>query len=68
MVAGWIGGKWPYQIKFSDKTVLGMPEDKKWVLLAEISDVSLIRNKIVRETQTQENFNMSAGRVRIVFK
>ena len=26
-----------------------MPEDKKWVLLAEISDVSLIRNKIVRE-------------------
>lgn len=49
----WLGetyGKKPYQIKFSDKTaVLGMPEDKKWVLLAELSDKSLIRNKISRD-------------------
>jgi hypothetical protein len=44
----WQGGigrpvntKKPYQIKFGDKTeVLNMPKDKKWVLLAEISDIS----------------------------
>ena len=57
----WQGGvwnKWPYQIKFGDKTeVLGMPKDKKWVLLAEISDVSLIRNKIVREIANSGNFD-----------
>ena len=49
----WQGGIWgkkPYQIKFSEKTdVLNMSADKKWVLLAEISDISLIRNKIARE-------------------
>ncbi len=48
----WQGNEWgkkPYQIKFENKTqVLGMPEDKRWVLLAEISDKSLIRNKIAR--------------------
>ena len=55
---GGIWGKWPYQIKFGDKTeVLGMPEDKKWVLLAEISDVSLIRNKIVREIANSGKFD-----------
>ena len=45
----WQGGigrpdnmKKPFQIKFGDKTeVLNMPKDKKWVLLAEISDISL---------------------------
>lgn len=44
----WYGPpKKPYQLKFSDKTAfLGMPEDKKWLLLAEYSDKSLIRNKI----------------------
>lgn len=42
-------GKKPYQIKFSDKTsVLDMPADKKWVLLAELSDKTFIRNKIAR--------------------
>ena len=49
----WLGNEWgkkPYQIKFENKTsVLGMPEDKKWVLLAELSDKSLIRNKIARD-------------------
>ena len=49
----WQGGVWgkkPYQIKFDDKTeVLNIPKDKKWVLLAELSDKSLIRNKISRE-------------------
>ena len=47
--AGAVIGKCPYQVKFGDKTsVLGMPEDKKWVLLAEKSDKSMIRNKIAR--------------------
>ena len=47
--AGAVIGKCPYQIKFGDKTsILGMPEDKKWVLLAEKSDKSMIRNKIAR--------------------
>ena len=49
----WQGGVWgkkPYQIKFDDKTeILNIPKDKKWVLLAELSDKSLIRNKISRE-------------------
>lgn len=43
----WFHSKKPYQIKFDTKTsVLGLPEDRKWVLLAEYSDKSLIRNKI----------------------
>lgn len=49
----WLGETWgkkPYQVKFNDKTaILGMPEDKKWVMLAELSDKSLIRNKIARD-------------------
>ena len=57
----WQGGIWgkkPYQIKFDDKTqVLNMPKDKKWVLLAEISDVSLIRNKIAREIANVGSFD-----------
>jgi len=39
-----------YQMKFGDKTeLLGMPKDKKWILLAEHSDKTLIRNKIAFE-------------------
>ena len=49
----WLGNEWgkkPYQIKFDTKTeVLGMPEDRKWVFLAELSDKSLIRNQISRD-------------------
>ena len=61
----WQGGigrpdnmKKPFQIKFGDKTeVLNMPKDKKWVLLAEISDISLIRNKIAREIANMGSFD-----------
>jgi NOL1/NOP2/fmu family ribosome biogenesis protein len=57
----WQGGIWgkkPYQIKFGDKTeVLNMPKDKKWVLLAELSDKSLIRNKIAREIANISRFD-----------
>ncbi|MDA8807521.1 CotH kinase family protein [Flavobacteriaceae bacterium] len=55
---GEIWGKKPYQIKFGDKTeVLNMPKDKKWVLLAELSDKSLIRNKIAREIANISRFD-----------
>lgn len=37
--------KKPYKVKFSESTeVLGMPEDKTWVLLANYSDKTLLRN------------------------
>lgn len=42
--------KKPYQLKFSDKTeMLEMPEDKKWIFLAEHSDKTLMRNKMAFE-------------------
>ena len=42
--------KKPFQLKFDDKTeLLGMPEDKKWIFLAEFSDKTLLRNKIAFE-------------------
>jgi spore coat protein CotH len=47
---GDVWGKKPYQIEFEKKErILGMPEDKRWVLLAEISDKSLLRNRLSRE-------------------
>lgn len=46
----WIHPKKPYQMKFSEKeSVLDMPEDKKWIFLAEYSDKSLIRNRMAFE-------------------
>lgn len=42
--------KKPYQLKFDDKTdILGMPEAKKWIFLAEYSDKSLIRTRLAFE-------------------
>lgn len=42
--------KKPYQMKFDDKTeLLGMPAEKKWILLAEHSDKTLIRNSLAFE-------------------
>jgi hypothetical protein len=42
--------KKPYQMKFSSKKeFLGMPEDKKWLFLAEYSDKTLLRNTTVFE-------------------
>ena len=46
----WVHPKKPYQLKFEVKTdMLGMPEDKTWIFLAEYSDKTLIRNKIAFE-------------------
>ena len=39
--------KKPFQLKFSNKVqMLDMPEDKTWILLAEYSDKTMIRNTI----------------------
>ena len=59
----WMGGgvqKKPYQIKFSDKQeVLGMPDDRRWILLAEHYDRSMIRNKLTFEIGQVSNFEYS---------
>jgi len=42
--------KKPYQLKFNEKSeVLGMPEDNKWIFLAEHSDKTLMRNSLAFE-------------------
>ncbi|MFH1532399.1 MAG: CotH kinase family protein [Pseudomonadota bacterium] len=42
--------KKPYQLNYDDKTeVLGMPEDKKWIFLAEYSDKTMMRTTIAFE-------------------
>ena len=46
-----------YQIRFDEKvSVLGMPKARKWVLLANASDPSLMRNKLVFEISAQLGF------------
>ncbi|MDC0870900.1 CotH kinase family protein [Flavobacteriaceae bacterium] len=43
----WSFPKKPYQIKFDNKeNVLGMPKDKKWILLANYSDKTMLRNEL----------------------
>ncbi len=42
----WSQPKKPYTLKLAEKTeVLGMPKSKKWVLIANYSDKSLLRNQ-----------------------
>ena len=49
--------KKPYQIKFSKKTsALGMPAAKKWILLANASDDSMIRTRLVYDAAEQMGF------------
>lgn len=46
----WLWPKKPYKIKFDKKTsVLGMEKAKDWVLLANYSDKSLMRNGVAME-------------------
>lgn len=45
--SSWGMPKKGYNIKFdSKKPILGMPEDKKWCIIANYSDKTLLRNKI----------------------
>ena len=42
--------KKPYQIKFDTATsILSMPEERRWILLAEYADKTMMRNKIAFE-------------------
>jgi spore coat protein CotH len=46
----WAFPKKPYRIKLKDKAeILGMPADRDWVLLANYSDKTLLRNRIAFE-------------------
>lgn len=50
--------KKPYQIKFlNDKEILGMPPAKRWILLAEYADKTLMRNKIAFEIGKLSNLS-----------
>ena len=50
--------KKPYQIKFDDKeSMLGMAPDKKWILLANYSDKTLLRNEIAFELGRLSNLD-----------
>ena len=43
----WTAPKKPYAIKFNKKkSILSLPEDKSWVLLANYYDISLLRNDL----------------------
>ncbi len=46
----WLHPKKPYQMKLDSKEeFLGMPDDKKWIFLAEYSDKSMLRNTLAFE-------------------
>ena len=52
--------KKPYQIKFlQGQEVLGMADDRRWVLLAEYFDRSMIRNKLSYEMGQMSSFDYS---------
>ncbi len=47
----WNWDKKPYKLKFAEKTaVLGMAEAKKWILLSNYADYSLMRNYVAMKT------------------
>lgn len=53
----WTFPKKPYKVKLgSAASVLGMPSDKEWVLLANYSDKSLMRNSIAYHLGSEMNF------------
>lgn len=59
-----IGEKKPYNIKFSEKTdVLGMGKAKKWCLLSNCYEKTLIRNKTVLDFAEHTNLEYTAESV-----
>ena len=51
------GNKKPYQLKFDTKiSILGMPKAKKWILIANYADVTLMRNKLAFDLALQMGF------------
>lgn len=56
----WAGEKKPYNIQLSEeKNLLGMGEAQEWALLANHSDMSSVRNKIVYEFAKKTGFSFS---------
>lgn len=56
----WGAPKKPYQIRFDEKMpVLGMLEDRRWVLLAHHADKSLLRNELTFELAKLSRFDWS---------
>ncbi|MGB1254429.1 MAG: CotH kinase family protein [Thiolinea sp.] len=54
----WKHPKKPYQIKFDDKTkILGMAKDKKWILLANHSDKSMLRTEVAFDLSRMSNLS-----------
>ena len=54
----WIFPKKPYQIKFDHKeSILGIPKDKKWILLANYSDKTMLRNEVAFDLSRLSNLN-----------
>lgn len=54
----WMFPKKPYQIKFNKKEeVLGMPKDRRWVLLANYSDKSMLRTEMGFELGRMSNLD-----------
>ena len=52
----WAQAKKPFQLKLEDKEqFLGMPKDKKWILLNGHSDPSLVRNPLAFELGRQSS-------------
>jgi len=57
----WSFPKKPYQIKFDNKeNVLGMPKDKKWILLANYSDKTMLRNELAFDLSRISNLNWTS--------
>jgi len=53
----WTMPKKPYKVKLGTKaSILGMPEDKEWVLLANYADKSLIRTSLALELGKKASF------------
>ena len=57
----WNFPKKPYEIKFDNKeNALGMPKDKKWILLANYSDKTMLRNELAFDLSRYSNLNWTS--------
>ena len=58
----WGYDKKPYAIKFTEKQkVMGMPKHKRWVLLANYMDRTLLRNRVAYELARQTSLEWTPG-------
>lgn len=66
----WSRDKKPYAVKLTEKSpVMGMPKQKRWVLLANAGDRTLLRNKVAYEIgrRTQLPWTPDSRFVEVVF-